>query len=119
MHERAIIEGAISTALQRLDEVGQPPVTGVDMIVGASDHLTEDVLRQQFAISAAGTPLQQAKLRIFWIPAKFQCFDCLCQFTSAAPNTEVRCPDCGGVALEIEHKDECYISSLEIASPSE
>ncbi|HZC06019.1 MAG TPA: hydrogenase maturation nickel metallochaperone HypA [Ktedonobacterales bacterium] len=119
MHERAVIEGAIVTALHRLDALGDPPVKGVDMVVGVSGHMTEDVLRQQFAISAAGTPLEQATLRIFWVPAQYQCFDCLSQFNSATPPEDVRCPACGGIALEIEHNDQCYISALDIGSLSE
>ncbi len=119
MHERAIIEGAIGTALRRLSALGDPPVSAIDLVVGVSGHMTEDVLRQQFAISAAGTPLQQATIHIIWTPATYQCFDCLFQFSSAAPPEEVRCPECEGIALEISHQDECYISALETASMSE
>lgn len=119
MHERALIEGAIGTALRRLDEMGAPSVKGVDLVVGVSGHMTEDALRQQFALSAVDTPLAQATLRIFWVPAQYQCFDCLCQFTSPTPPEEVRCPACGGIALEINHNDECYISALDIGHISE
>ena len=119
MHERAVIEGAVSTALQRLSALGDPPVSAVDLVVGVSDHMTEDVLLQHFAICAAGTPLQQATIHIIWTPATYQCFDCLCQFSTAMPPEEVRCPECGGIALEIAHNDECYISALETASLSE
>lgn len=119
MHERALIEGAIGTAIQRLDAMGAPPVRGVDLVVGVSGHMTEDVLRQQFAMSAAGTPLERAALRIFWVPAQYQCFDCLCQFTSAVLSEDVRCPACGGIALEIDHNDQCYISALDIEGLSE
>lgn len=114
MHERALIEGAIGTALRKLDAMGDPSVKGVDLVVGASGHMTEDGLRQQFAMSAAGTPLERAALRIFWVPAQYQCFECLCQFTSAMPPEDVVCPACGSIALEIAHTDECYISALDI-----
>lgn len=114
MHEAAAIQGAVTTALERVEALGAPRVRGVELALGASGHVTEAIARQQFAICALGTPLENAALRIVWLPATYQCFTCLRRFPSAEPAESVACPDCGGVALEIAHEDACYVQTLDV-----
>ena len=40
----------------------------------------------------------------------------LYRFESSEPATQVTCPVCGAVALEIELTDVCYVSAIDIAS---
>lgn len=114
---RAAVATAVATALARLSQLGQPQVVSVELAVGVSGHVTEAALRQAFALYAAGTPLEHAQVHIVWAPTRYQCFDCLCQFTSSASPEDARCPECGGIALEIDHDGSCYIQSLDLAEP--
>ncbi len=117
MDEAAMLRDAIGKALTRLSQLDQPQVTSVELVVGVSSHCSEAALRQQFALYTAGTPLHRAQLHIVWAPGRYQCFDCLCQFTRSAPPEDARCPECGGIALEIDHDESCYIQSLDLAQP--
>jgi hypothetical protein len=42
-------------------------------------------------------------------------FSCLYRFESSELATQVACPVCGAVALEIELTDLCYVSAIDIA----
>jgi Zn finger protein HypA/HybF involved in hydrogenase expression len=115
MHEVAAMRGVVGTILERTREAGAAHVTRVRLVLGASGHLTEDAARQHFAVLAADTPAADAHLDIEWLPAAYQCFDCLGQFESTVPPEEVSCPACGGLALEIGHQDVCYVSEIDVA----
>lgn len=114
MHEAAMMRGAIHSALAHLRAAGGTRIARVVLVIGASDHLTEDVARQHFAINAQGTPAESATLDIEWLPATYRCFSCLHTFSSIQPSEATKCPACGGVALEIGHSDACYISEIYI-----
>ncbi len=119
MHEAAAIQGAVSVALERVAALGSPRVRAVELALGVSGHITDAIARQQFAICALDTPLETAALHLVWLPATYQCFICLNQFTSVEPAESVACPACGGVALEIAHEDACYIQAIEVDATGE
>ncbi len=119
MHEVAAMRGALSMVLERMRDVGAIRVTHVELTLGTSGHLTEEAARQHFAVLAAGTPAEGATLAFTWLPATYQCFSCLRQFESTAPEAEAACPDCGDIALEIGHRDDYYVSSIEVELPDD
>lgn len=115
MHEGAAIQGVVRTILERMQQAGGSCVTTVELMLGVSGHFTEEAARQHFAVLSAGTPVERAELTIAWLPAKFQCFTCLHRFESRTPAEQVTCPQCGDLALEIEHQDACYVSAIDVA----
>lgn len=115
MHEVAAIQGAVVAALDAMRAEGATRVTRVYLVLGASGHLTEDAARQHLAVLARGTPLADAEVEISWLPATYQCFECLRRFESATPAEQVVCPACGGTALEIEHQDVCYVAAIDVS----
>lgn len=119
MHEVAAMQGAVNTALERMRDEGAARVTRVTLVLGVSGHLAEDAARQYFALFTKGTPAEHASLDISWLPATYQCFECLHRFTSDQPPDTVLCPQCGGLALEVTHHDECYVSEIEVAGIAE
>lgn len=119
MHELAATRGILATALEQMQAAGASRVIGLELTIGASGHLTEDAVRQHFALLAHGTPAEGAALTFVWLPATYQCFACLGRFTSAAPPAEIACPSCGGVALEVEHHEVYYVSTIEVAFASD
>jgi hydrogenase nickel incorporation protein HypA/HybF len=115
MHELAATRGMLTAALERMRQVGATRVTRVELTIGASGHLTEDAVRQHFELLAQGTPAEGAALTFSWLPATYQCFTCLQEFASTAPPSEIACPACGGVALEVAHEETYYASMIEVA----
>src|SRR5262249_42977986 len=89
-------------------------VTRVHLVLGASSHSSEDAVRQHFTLCAKNTPAAEAQLDITWEPATYQCFECLDRFASLEPPETLRCPQCGGLALEVAHSDACYLAEIEV-----
>ena len=116
MHEVAVMQGAIQTILEKVEQMGAVRVLQVSLTLGVSGHMTEASARQYFELLARDTVLDGAALDVSWLPAVYQCFDCALQFTSIAEPEYIRCPACAGVCLEIAHRDECYVSSIEVAA---
>jgi Zn finger protein HypA/HybF involved in hydrogenase expression len=114
MHEIAVLQGAVHAALEAMRAAGATRLTHIHLVLGASGHLTEDAARQYFALLTKDTPAQEAHLDISWEPAEYQCFDCLCRFFSSLPETAVRCPECGGMALELAHSEVCFVREIQV-----
>ncbi len=119
MHEVAAMRGVVTSALEAMRAAGATRVVGTHLLLGASGHLSEEAARQHFATLAKGTPAEGAALTFTWLPATYQCVDCLHRFESAAPAESVACPDCGGVALEIAHQDTCALVSIDVTAEAD
>ena len=115
MHEAAAMQGMVRAVLQCMKQVGASRVTNVQLILGASGHLTADAAYQHFEVLVKGTPIEDASLTIQWLPAQYQCFFCQHRFESSEPSDQVTCPECGEVALEVGHQDVCYVSAIDVA----
>ncbi|MGO8949891.1 MAG: hydrogenase maturation nickel metallochaperone HypA [Ktedonobacterales bacterium] len=114
MHEVAAIQGICSVAVKQAQAAGAKKVTHIEMTLGASDHLSEEAVRQHFEVLANGTLAEGASLSITWLPATYQCFSCLSRFESAAQSGSVTCPSCSGTALEIAHEEVFYVTSIDV-----
>ena len=116
MHEVAAIQGVISSIVEAMHQAGGERVTLVRLSLGASGHLSEEAVRQHFAMLAVGTPAEHAELLISWVPAVYQCFCCGQRFEVIEVVEPVSCPDCDGVALELAHHEVCYASEIEVVT---
>ena len=115
MHEVAAMRGVVQTALEHMQKAGGARVTGVELVLSTSGHLTAAAARQHFALCAANTAAANATVTIIERPARYQCFTCLQVFESTEPAESATCPTCGGVALEIEHEEICALRGIDIA----
>lgn len=114
MHEVAAIQNAVRMTLEYIQRAGAVRVTRVQLSVAVSGHFTEDIVRQYFAVFTAGTPAQGATLVIIWLPTTYQCLTCLYAFQSLQPAVEALCPECGEAALEMEHRETCAVSAIDV-----
>jgi hydrogenase nickel incorporation protein HypA/HybF len=117
MHEGAVMQRVINTILEIVENAGASRVTNVQLAVGTSGHFTEEAVRQYFQALTQGTPIQGATLTLSWLPAAYQCLSCQHHFESVSSTAS--CPQCGDVALEISHQDECYVRSIDIDTPDD
>ena len=109
------MQGVVKTILASMEQAGASRVTNVELIVGTSGHFTVEAVRQYFQALTQGTPVEGATLTLSWLPATYQCLSCQHRFESTkAPAT---CPQCGEIALEVSHQDECSIRSIEVIVP--
>ena len=114
MREVAVMRSAVKAVLEELRRSGATRVTGVRLLLSASDDLSEEAARQLFAILAANTPAEAATLSISRLPATYTCLKCEQQFTSSRPGNAVTCPVCRGGVLALAHKDRCYVSGIDV-----
>jgi Zn finger protein HypA/HybF involved in hydrogenase expression len=119
MHEAAAMGGMVHIVLECMQKAGGSRVTNVQLVLGASGHLTADAAYQHFEALAKSTPVEKASLTIQWLPATYLCFTCMHRFESCEPTAQVTCPNCGDVALEISHQDVCYVSAIDFICDEE
>ncbi len=109
------MQGVVKTILASMERAGASRVTGVQLALGVSGHFTEEAVRQYFQLLTQDTPIDGATLMLEWLLATYQCLSCHYRFESTSATAY--CPQCGDVALEISHQDECSIRSIEAISP--
>ncbi|HLG61931.1 MAG TPA: hydrogenase maturation nickel metallochaperone HypA [Ktedonosporobacter sp.] len=115
MHEAAAMRGVVNKVLEVMQQAGATQVTCIELVLGASGHFTAEAAQQHFEVFSAGTAIEGAPLKIMWLPATFQCFNCLHRFQSCETASYATCPLCDGVALETEHQDVCYVGAIDVA----
>jgi hydrogenase nickel insertion protein HypA len=114
MHEAATMQGIVTTVLEKMEEFGGNRVVEVQIVLGRAGHFTEEAASQYFEIMAKDTPAAEAHLVFSWLPATYQCLNCLTTFESQLPAEEAVCPQCQGLAIEVGHSHDCYVSSIEV-----
>ena len=119
MHETAAMQGIVRIILHHMQQAGASRVINVQLVLGASGHLTAEAANQHFEALVAGTPIEGSSLTIQWLPAEYQCFFCLHRFESSEPSNHVTCPECGEAALEVSHRDMCSVSAIDVSFEEE
>jgi Zn finger protein HypA/HybF involved in hydrogenase expression len=97
MHEFGIVEGIVKGLLPQLAAQGVERVSEVHFRRGSA--FSEDALRQAFAATAAGTPLEQARLKIDTVNLDYVC---PCGYRQVITSDDLEghmfiCPECGAV----------------------
>jgi len=115
MHELPLISRIVADSLARMRSAGGLKVRRVQVLLGATGHLSPEALEQHFRILAAGTPAADAEVQVTIVPAEVRCFDCLHVFASVRPAFEVDCPRCGGRVLPGTADEICELGELEFA----
>jgi Zn finger protein HypA/HybF involved in hydrogenase expression len=109
---RAAVQQVLAAA--RLDPGWR--VRQVRLMVGVSDHTSEELVRTLFEALAAGTVAESARIVVSWAPARMRCFGCGLAFEQAQPGPAPPCPRCAGPALREPHADLLVVTDLEVAS---
>lgn len=117
MHEGAVMQRVVHTILASTERAGACRVTNVQLELGVSGHFTEEAVRQYFQVLTQNTPIEGATLTLSWLPATYQCLSCQHRFESTSATAI--CPQCGDVALEISHQDECSVRTIDVAFSDE
>jgi hydrogenase nickel incorporation protein HypA/HybF len=111
MHELAIAEGLVRTALAALKDA--PPkskVTELAVEVGELSTVVPELLKSSFDIAAEGSRLAGAKLKIKKVALVFACRGCGRKFGTG----HTACPECRSTDVEIVAGREVRLLSLEV-----
>ena len=104
----------VQTILDKMQQAGGSRVINVQLVVGASPHLTAAALYKYFEKLTIDTPIEGASLAILWLPVKFQCVLCGYRFERSEAVEQATCSRCGSIMLEMEPHDVCYVSAIDV-----
>jgi hydrogenase nickel incorporation protein HypA/HybF len=117
MHELAVTESVLNTALDHARKVGAQRVTDVYLRVGQLSSIVDDSVQFYWDLISADTLCAGAKLHFERIAARFTCLDCGTTFDLRDELTP--CPVCGSERINLISGDEFYLDAIEVVTPEE
>lgn len=113
MHEMGIAQELVKIALESIPEtIKDPRVEKLNLRIGKLSAIVEHSLTFCFEIISKGTPLENARLDIEFVPVTVQCETCKNQWEVTGP--EFGCPDCKRGDVKMLTGREIEITSLEL-----
>jgi hydrogenase nickel insertion protein HypA len=113
MHELSIIEGVISAILKEKERHHFSRVTGVEIVCGRYNCISESNL--QFCFDAVVQPewMKGARLKVRRLPGKSVCTRCSHEFETIEKGKH-RCPRCSSDEIIDIIDNTVYIENLEV-----
>ena len=109
MHELSIAELIVDVAERH---AAGRRVYAVDIKVGHLRQVVPGALEFAFELTAKGTCLEGAELRVEEVPAAGHCRACAA--TSVLEHFPLTCAACGGLDVEVTAGEELLVDSLEL-----
>jgi hydrogenase nickel incorporation protein HypA/HybF len=109
MHELSIAEAIVAVAERHAAERA---VHAVEVRVGHLRQVMPGALEFAFELTATGTCLDGAELRIERVPAAGRCRDCGAE--TVLEGFPLTCAACGGLNVEVTAGEELLVDSLEL-----
>lgn len=113
MHEFAITKSVLSIVLEKAREVKASKVTTVDILVGKLTGYIPEYIQLQFDILSRNTEAAGASLVFHQPPAKLHCRRCNLDY--ASDSSEITCPECHTLEIDIITGAELRVESMEVA----
>ena len=111
MHEVAVAERMVETALRAARENGGGRVTAARLLLGELTCLDSETLAFAFGVANRNTPAAGCKLDIVKVPARLRCR--LCRFEHHSRLIDP-CPACGAAGGEILAGRELRLDTIDI-----
>lgn len=99
MHEAAIAEQILRTALPAAREAGAERILEIRLSIGALSGVVPDFLEKALEEMARGTPAEGARLVASYVPPLLSCPDCGRE--SEGKRGLYTCPHCGSVKIRL------------------
>lgn len=112
MHELAIMENILETALHHAQSAGTARITDLYLVLGQLSSVGEDSAQFYWNTISQNTLAGGAQLHFRHISAELLCMNCQSRF----PYTEAICvcPACGSEKVRIASGGEFYLESIAI-----
>lgn len=112
MHELAITEGIIETALPAAKAGGAKRILEIRLKIGELSGVFPEYIEEYLQTLAKGTIAEGAVLKVERIPVSIRCL--ACEFEGPIDRKNARCPECGSRDFRITGGREYYVDSLEV-----
>lgn len=117
MHELAVTQDVLETALRVARREGAVRVTRVRLVLGDLSSFVDDSVRFYWEIVSKGTLCEGAELEFRRIPAKFSCRACGAEYS--CPGEICPCPRCGSLDAKVTGGEEFHIESIDVETAEE
>lgn len=111
MHELSIAQNIVDIVRDQMRIHKLSKIESISLRIGVLRSVVIESLSFSFAILAAGSPLEGARLEVEEVPMKGRCMGCGQRFT--VENWLDDCPFCGGAGVEITSGKELDIVAIE------
>ena len=112
MHEGSIVESLLALAVENAQRAQASRIVTIHVVVGELSGVLEEAMEFYFGFLSKGTMAAGATLSFKRIPAQLRCRKCNHVFTPE--KTDLHCPACGEMDVDIVAGRELYIESLEV-----
>ena len=112
MHELAIAEAVLKTAVPAAEKSGAARILEIRMRIGELSGVIPECLAECFGYAARGTMAEGAALVIERIPASIRCRSC--GYEGAAGRTRYVCPACGSADFSLTGGREYRLEDLKV-----
>jgi hydrogenase nickel incorporation protein HypA/HybF len=113
VHEVGLCAGVLEAVERR---AAGRPVLAVTVRAGAMHRIVPESMETAFALVAAGTVADGARLRLVPVPVQVHCRSCGADVAALDPMAA--CVQCGGTDLDLSGGDELVLESLELERSS-
>jgi hydrogenase nickel incorporation protein HypA/HybF len=114
MHELAVTENLLQTALRHAEAAGARRVTDLHLVIGELTTIVGDSVQFYWDIVSEGSLCEGASLHFQRIPARLHCRDCGEEY---GLDGDLRgCPLCASSRVSVVAGDEFRLESIEIDS---
>lgn len=110
MHELAITENILKTALPKAEESGAKKILEVRLKIGELSGVVPECVQYYFDLIAKGTIAEGAKIKAESIPVQIVCRDC--GYEGILDRKRNRCPACESSSFSITGGRDFYVDSL-------
>jgi hydrogenase nickel incorporation protein HypA/HybF len=113
VHELSLVMSIVETVTGSLTAYPAARVLEVRLRIGALAAVEEEALQFCYGMASEGTPLAGSRLVVRRLPVVLHCATCA-QDLELARVQSFRCPQCGGVAVDLLQGKELEIDSIEL-----
>ena len=112
MHELAVTENLLKTALRYGEAAAARRVTDLHLVIGELATIVGDSVQFYWDIISKGTLCEGASLHFERVPAELRCLDCGHPYKLDGALTE--CPACSSARVRIVAGDEFRLEAIEV-----
>lgn len=113
MHELAVTENILDTAIKYAKQAGAERVTDIYLVIGELSSIIDESIQFYWDILSENTICQGAKLHFERIKLHLECQNC--HHIYQVDNVLVPCPKCNSYKTKIHKGDEFRLESIDIA----
>ena len=114
MHELAVTKSILKLALDHAAQNGAKEILAIHLLIGEMRNLEEAWIQRYFDYISAGTPAQNAVIKVTKVPVVFLCKQCARQFTAnLKEDKQMLCSHCGSFEYDLVSGRELVVEKLE------